>query len=481
MSTQTTSFSQDVSNRPRRYLKDFKICSPLYFGLGNTAFAAATGVVGGFTLGAMPAVVIQGSVTSLLAYQQARATYKGENYNAPMKTLAISNWAAAGAMIVGAVSMGTPLAIAMASFPATMFLVWGFGHWNLNKFVSKIEKIQKECHERGLSEEEIKERIDNDKEVSKLLKKFQIQYGIADMTAIISAAAKGENVRELSTNFANIISSWESIIPLSIFALGLTRAFSEKTGNIIDQYTPKFVKPLFKTANSSYKTGYATTGVIIAAKALMDNSNEVNSIIETIKETLTDEEMVKIIAYVSWAHAYAALDARIDRPISADEYQKWHTAFQDKKAMFSLFDKAVQNVENEEKIERYNKLNKKMVDLYEAIPEDFSVAKDQLFGFLEMLAASSPSGANEVRSCIMRWAEEGDKRSVLKMQRLRSIDIQSGIRALGSLPPARSKASQSAIDFAKGVLHSNGEVDEAVVKNTAAPLRTKSFTFYGGQ
>lgn len=64
---QSYSLINDIATRPSRYGLDIWQSPALSFSAGNAFYAAATGVVGGFAFGALPAVIIQLGVTGWIA------------------------------------------------------------------------------------------------------------------------------------------------------------------------------------------------------------------------------------------------------------------------------------------------------------------------------------------------------------------------------------------------------------------------------
>lgn len=213
------------------------------FSSGNAAYAAATGVVGGFSLGALPAVAIQLGVTSWIAYEQIKATHKGEGYHTPFRRLALANWSTAAALVCGAVATaGTPLAIAVAVLPAAVLAGWGYGHWQLGHMIGQIEKLSVKGKAAGLTEVQIGESIAADSAISRLSNQFQMLYGAADIGAITTAAMKGESVQAVMSQTLHGLLDVKSAIPLAIFALGITKAFSKRARRIIDKAMPGFRK-----------------------------------------------------------------------------------------------------------------------------------------------------------------------------------------------------------------------------------------------
>ncbi|MCD8498337.1 MAG: hypothetical protein LRZ85_09920 [Alphaproteobacteria bacterium] len=266
-------------------------------------------------MGAIPAVAIQGGLSVLLAGQQIHATYKGKDYNAPMLTLGIANLTTAGAMMIAGITSGTLLGLGLAAFSSLAFATWGIGHLYLNRFVKRVEKIQKQSRKKGYTPEQIQKELDKDPALKSMLAKFQICYGVADMEAILNAAAYGKDLQAVVANVGQSLMSWESLAPLFFVSVGLSKSFSEAASRKIEAYTPRFLKRFTQTPNAAYSTAYGLTGAGIALKAAfaMATGN---------KLALTTTLAAKLAAYSSWTHAYIALDEEKPAPESAEEFAK---------------------------------------------------------------------------------------------------------------------------------------------------------------
>ncbi|MCD8562852.1 MAG: hypothetical protein LRY54_02080 [Alphaproteobacteria bacterium] len=304
-----------MARRPGRYLNDIRQCSSLSFSLANTSIAGTTGAIGGFAVGALPAVAIQGGVSLLLIGQQIWATYKGENYSAPTVTLGTANLITAGAMMTAGVASGTALGLGLAAFSSAMFATWGIGHLYLNRFIKRLEQIQKDGQAQGKTPEAIQADLEKDPLISKLSKRFQACYGMADMGAILNAAAHGQNFQELTSNLGRALMSWETLIPLGLVSLGLSRSFSKAVGEKIDAWTPSFLKKFIKTPNAAYSTACGVTAATIAGKATF-------AAISGNPAAFTAITAGKLAVYLSCAHGYAALDEAKKLPQSADDFAR---------------------------------------------------------------------------------------------------------------------------------------------------------------
>lgn len=313
--SQITSLWTDMTRRPRRYLNDIRQCAPLSFSTANVPLAGTTGLIGGFAVGAIPAMAMQASVSVLLAAQQIRATYKGESYSAPMKTLGIANLTTAGAMLIAGVASGTALGLALATFSSAMFATWGMGHLYLHRFVSRIETIQKEGKALGETPEQIQARMEQDLDIAKFLNKFQGCYGVADIGAILNAAAHGKDFQALAGNMGQALMSWETLVPLAFVSLGLSRAFSKSAAEAIDRWTPDLLKRFVKSPNAAYSTACGLTAGVIGTKAALAAATAGAA-------TLDPATAGKLSIYLLCAHGYMALDEARPLPESADDYAR---------------------------------------------------------------------------------------------------------------------------------------------------------------
>ena len=310
--------ASDISARAGTYADGLRNCSAISFAGGNGAYALASGTVGGFELGALPAVTIQAIILAWVAGEQINATYKGEGYNTPFKRLALANWATAGALVCGSATTGNPVAVAISVLPAAVIAAWGLGHWELGRMIHRIEQISKEGKKAGLKEIEINQRITADRMVAKFSARFQQLYGAADLGAIATAANKGANVKSVIAQNIHGLTQWQSFIPLAVIALGLTKSFSKTASNILDRITPGFMKTAKGevTANRYYGAGYLLAALGgLATELAAQGANHMSPAIFLVKS------VPLVAAYLAWAHAYFALDANKKPPMSALQYQ----------------------------------------------------------------------------------------------------------------------------------------------------------------
>lgn len=315
------SFLQDVIARPGRYAKDLWQCSAVSFSTGNAFYAGVTGLVGGFTLGALPAAAIQLGVTAWLGLQQARATYRGEGYHTPFKSLAIANWATAAVLMCGAfLTAGTPLAIATAALPALVLAEWGRGHWDLGCMIGRIEAHRKAGQAQELTDEQIAQTIGKDRRIARLTKGFQTHYGAADAGAVVTAAVKGETVQAILWGTLHGLTHWGSALPLASFGLGLAKAFfPQKAGAFVDKVTPAPLKRLLRTStgdvtpNRYYGLGYVIAGLGALTMTI--------TAAPTSGAGLALKAAGLATAYTSWARGYFALDEIRPAPESAAQHR----------------------------------------------------------------------------------------------------------------------------------------------------------------
>lgn len=331
---QNVSFFQDVSSRPGRYIYDLRKSSAISFSGGNTAFSGATGIIGGFALGGVAAAGIQALVTLYISNKQMQATYTGEGYAAPPKLLGHANMATAAALITGGIITGTPLAIGLASASAAVLMAWGKGHYDLHNFLSCLEELQKQGKAEGLSEQQLKDLISNDPLVKKYEKHFQVYYGIADVGAITTAAAKGETLIEVGANFMQQMASFESVIPIIFFGMGIKKSFDLKVpyeciaSGFFEKVLPKNVKKIYESPNLSYSTGYAMAGSLFAFNSIaaVTDSQIAQGFFAQVPASvmnIASTEWLKMSAFFCWAHAYYALHTgNQKKPESAVEYQE---------------------------------------------------------------------------------------------------------------------------------------------------------------
>ena len=313
---------EDIVARPGRYGSDLRKCSALSFSGGSVFYAAATGAVGGFALGAMPAMAVQALVTGWIGYEQTNATYNGEGYNTPFKRLAVANWVTAAALVCGAVTAGGPLAVTISVLPAAIMAGWGWGDWDYGRIIDRIEKLTEAGKTAQLNEEQIKKKIETDPTIVRLSKHVQKLYGLCDSGAIINAAVKGEDIRAVVTQTLSGLTSWDALVPLAITGIGLVKSFSKGAREVVDRLTPGFVKGMLKTSsgevtpNRYYAAGYIAAGLFAFAGALMPQEA-----VQVATSAVYAKALCMAVAYGAWAHAYITMDEQAKAPVSADRFR----------------------------------------------------------------------------------------------------------------------------------------------------------------
>ncbi|MFZ4761506.1 MAG: hypothetical protein ACOYK8_01640 [Alphaproteobacteria bacterium] len=264
---------EDIQQRPITYVRDIAQCGASWFSLGNMAYAAATGVVGGFALGGGLASLIQLGITAEVWRRQAKATHDGKNFSSPFDLLAKANYASAALLAITAVAAGTQ-AIAAAALPVAMFVMWGKGHEKVARFIKRSEQLQRQ----GM------EDINSDPQLVKLVAEYQGLYGAGDLLAVI----KGKPFDQLSEIITQPLANLDSLAPAGIFAIGLHKAFNHSA------------KPEKITPNHCYSAAYVLGGLLSLSQPGF------------------------AAAQFLWACAYGSLETKHQPPQTAEQYRATH-------------------------------------------------------------------------------------------------------------------------------------------------------------